>query len=133
MVNEELPDELFNRDRAFPYVYPLAHVIGWTDDEIITSLKMYEDVGITGSCAGTSLRTLLLTFVKSDPGFQLLLTDYDIQYKEVDPSNHTLEEILKTFIEHNVTSRHLVCVFGYPAGVDLVDLKYKYEDEHTWT
>lgn len=133
MVNEELPDELFNGDQAFPYVYPVAHVIGWTEDQIRNALKMYEEVGITGSCAGTSLRTLLLTFVKSDPGFQLFLADYNIPYNEVDPANHTLEDILKTFIEHDVTSRHLVCVFGYPAGVDLVDLKHKYEEGHTWT
>jgi hypothetical protein len=113
---------------SFPYVYPLATSIGWDVYKIVDALEMYHKIGIDDEIAGTSLRRVLsvlndvstnLLCVKSD-----ILAAYGTLLIEVSHRDHDLGEILDIFNKYQVKSRDIFYIFGFPAGIDYIDLMY---------
>jgi hypothetical protein len=131
---DELPPEILNGDTAFSYVYPLAHAVGWTDDQIRDALKLYSEIGLDGSIAGTSFRRILYVLYES-PDYTLkawgeIWGKYGNLYDMIQSCDHDLIDILELFDKHNVKSRDILNLFSFPAGIDFIDLLYKYKMEH---
>jgi hypothetical protein len=110
---DELPPEILNGDLAFSYPYPLAHALGWTDDQIRDALKLYGEIGIEGSIAGVSFRWLI---------YKLNKTNLDIKLM---PSG--LIDIIKVICNDNLTLDGLEEMFGERVGNDLMELTNKYK------
>ena len=112
-MTDELPSEILNGDLAFSYSYPLAHALGWADDQIRDALKLYGEIGIDGSIAGASFRWLV---------YKLNKTNLDIKLM---PSG--LIDIIKVICNDNLTSADLEEMFGGRVGHDLMELTNKYK------
>lgn len=113
---------------SFPYVYQLASSIGWNTQKIRDALEMYTKIGVDDEITGTSLRRVLsvlndvstnLLCAKSD-----ILAAYGTLLIEVSHRDHDLGEILDIFNKYQVKSRDIFYIFGFPAGIDFIDLMY---------
>lgn len=134
-MTDELPPEFLTHDPAFSYPYPLAHALGWTDDQIRDALKLYKEIGIEGDAAGTSLRRILYVLYES-PGYTRIAwgeiwEKYGNLYDMIQSCDHNLIDIIELFDKHNVKSRDILNLFSFPAGIDFSDLLYKYKMEKT--
>lgn len=111
---------------SFPYVYQLARSIGWDTQRIREALEMYTKIGVDDEIAGTSLRRVLsvLNDVSTNPKCEKssILAAYGNIINEVSPTEHNLVEILDIFNQYHVKSRDVFYIFGFPAGIDFIDL-----------
>lgn len=134
MIEEDFPEELIENDEAFSCVYPVAHCAGWTTKEIKDAIEKYKENKIGGTDAGMSLRTILTTLINLPTKKSLLIfKKYAIVNDEIDPLKNKFEDILKVFAENDVSSRDIVYLFGFPYGVDFVDILHRFEEQHIWT
>jgi hypothetical protein len=123
-MTENIPPECFT-DEAFFYVYPLAHCAGWTDNAIKKAIGNYKKIEIEGSRAGTSLRTIMMKLIT--PAYPQILDKYGILKEEVDPKLRGFEEIIRVFYINKVSSKDIFYFFGFPCGLDFIDLVHNYE------
>ena len=111
---------------SFLYVYSLATSIGWNTQKIRDALEMYTKIGVDDEIAGTSLRRVLsvLNDVSTNPKCEKssILAAYGNIINEVPPRDHGLGEILDIFNQYHVKSRDVFYIFGFPAGIDFIDL-----------
>lgn len=132
-MTDELPPEILTGDPAFSYPYPLAHRLGWSDDQIRDALKLYKEIGIDGSIAGPSLRRILYVLYESLCYTKEIWEEtgekYGNLYDVIQSSDHSLINALELFDNYSVTSRDIGALFGFPAGIDFIDLLYRYKME----
>jgi len=128
---ENMSDIIFNEDltifgidqlQALSYVGPVAACIGWNGKQTRDALCMANSVEIEGARAGTSLRRILVTLIDCPDKLKRVLNKRNLRYNDVDPRKHTLIEILKAFMDANVSDVDIVSIFGLNIGLDVLCL-----------
>jgi len=97
---------------SIPYVSAVARNLGISLEETVATLGVLVSSGIRAESAGAKLRTTLLMLVKPTGAARKALRELGLTVEEVDPSMHTLTEIIGKFSDAGLEAEHASDIFG---------------------
>lgn len=104
------------------YVAPIAHTAGQEFETVVAALGLLYNSGMEASMAGTALRMSLVRLARLTPMARRELERLGIAAEEVDPTLHSLVEIVRRFQEAEITPRAASVIFGARALAGILNL-----------
>lgn len=89
--------EIGELSTAFNYLANQNALFGKSIEETTALIAVLRNQGMEASTIGTSMRQFMKTLVAPTPKFDNLLKTYGISREQVDPTKHSMVEILKIF------------------------------------
>lgn len=107
---------------AMSYVAPVAKGAGLSMEETAAAIGTLSDSGIQGQRAGTALRKVISSLQNPTGQAADAIEDMGLSMEEVDPSAHSLSEILETLEDAGMDSSQAMELVGEQAGPGLIAL-----------
>lgn len=107
---------------AMSYVAPVAQGAGLSLEETAAAIGTLSDSGIQGQRAGTALRKTISSLQNPTGQAAKALEDMGLSMEDVDPSAHSLSEILKVLEDAGMDSSQAMQLVGEQAGPGLIAL-----------
>lgn len=105
---------------AMSYVGPVAAGAGISIEETAASIGILSDAGIQGERAGTALRSMIASLQNPTGQTAKALEDLGLSADDVNPSMHSLTDILKTLEDAGMDSSQAMQLVGVEAGPALL-------------
>lgn len=121
-TEEEFPEELLTTDKAFQYVYPIAHQIGWNTEQIKDAINQFHS--IEGSYAGSSLRGILISLSVGSMDMIQVSQNFGLNWdSDLNPVNNTFEKIIENVANTNMRSIDMFYMFDCKRyGLAFIDI-----------
>ena len=104
------------------YVAPIAHNAGQKFEGVVAALGLLYNSGMEASMAGTALRMSLVRLSRLTPMARKEIENLGIAVQDIDPTMHSLVEIIREFEEHRITPRAASVIFGARALAGVLNL-----------
>lgn len=98
--------------QGMKFVGPIASSLGISLEETSASIGVLSDAGIQGALAGTSLRSVLATLLKPTTDATKQLRAMGLTLDDVNPSIHSVTEIMRTLNKAGLDTASAVNIFG---------------------
>ena len=105
---------------AMSYVAPVAAGAGLSLEETAAAISILSNAGIQGQRAGTSLRRVIASLQNPTGETAKVLNELGLSADDVNPSMHSLTDILKTLEEAGLDSSQAMRLVGTEAGPALL-------------
>lgn len=105
---------------AMSYVAPVAAGAGIAMEETAAAIGILSNAGIQGERAGTTLRSMIASLQNPTGQTAKALEDLGLSAEQVNPSAHSLSEILKTLEKSGMDSSQAMQLVGVEAGPGLI-------------
>lgn len=105
---------------AMSYVAPVAAGAGIKIEETAAAIGILSNAGIQGERAGTALRGMIASLQNPTGQTAKALEDLGLSAEDVNPSMHSLSDILKTLEEAGIDSSQAMQLVGVEAGPALL-------------
>src|SRR5690606_35144270 len=105
---------------AMSYVGPVAAGAGWSLEETAAAIGILSNAGIQGQRAGTALRGVIAALQNPTGQTAKALKALGLSAEDVNPSVHSLSDILKTLEEAGLDSATAMQLVGREAGPALI-------------
>src|SRR5690606_4996170 len=105
---------------AMSYVAPVAAGAGISIEETAAAIGILSNSGIQGERAGTALRGMIASLQNPTGQTAKALEDLGLSADDVNPSMHSLSDILKTLEESGMDSSQAMQLVGVEAGPALL-------------
>lgn len=107
---------------AMSYVAPVAAGAGIAIEETAAAIGILSNAGIQGERAGTTLRSMIASLQNPTGQTAKALEDLGLTADDVNPSIHSLSDILRTLEEAGMDSSQAMQLVGVEAGPGLLAL-----------
>lgn len=107
---------------AMSYVAPVAAGAGLSLEETAAAIGILSNAGIQGQRAGTALRNIIASLQNPTGQTAKVLKELGLTADDVNPSMHSLTDILKTLEEAGMDSSQAMRLVGTAAGPALIAL-----------
>lgn len=107
---------------AMSYVAPVAQGAGISLEETAGAIGVLSDSGIQGQRAGTALRKVISSLQNPTGRTAKVIEEMGISMDDVDPSAHSLSDILKVLEDAGMDSSQAMALVGEQAGPGLIAL-----------
>lgn len=104
------------------YVAPIAHNAGQEFETVVAALGLLYNSGMEASMAGTALRMSFVRLARLTPMARKEIENLGIAAQDVDPTLHSLVDIIRQFEEHKITPRAASVIFGARALAGVLNL-----------
>ena len=94
------------------YAGPLANALGISLEDTSAAMMVLANAGIKGERGGTALRGVLSSLMDISPKAAEALEGMGLSAEDLDPSLHSIDEIMATLRDHGMTSADAVKIFG---------------------
>ena len=101
---------------ALGYVSPVASAFGWSLEEAASATKVFLDMGLDASTAGTTLRQTISTLAKDSSKLRKELKGLGLAYEDLNPATHSFDEILNTLSKTTFNANTAMLMFGRTGG-----------------
>lgn len=101
-----------NLGTAFRFVGPIAAQLGRSIEETSGALGVLANAGIQGSLAGTTLRGVLTALISPTDIAKKAIAGLGLTVEELDPTTHTIEEIIRTLAGSFIGTAEAVDIFN---------------------
>lgn len=108
---------------SFSYVGPIAEAFGQSIEQVAAALGVLANSGIKGSTAGAGLAQIFSQLANRGEKADEILAKYGSSFDKVNPSVHSLIDILKEFENINFSTMDSVELFGTRAQRTFLALK----------
>jgi len=118
-------NSLANMDKlgkSFEYAGPIAAGLGRSVEEVTGTLQVLYDKGFSGEKAGRALRRVWIDLADAGSVVNKRLSKMGITFNDVNPTVHSMAEIVDTLNSHYVDATNVASIFGKISGGQMASL-----------
>lgn len=104
------------------YAAPLAKTVGWSLEETAGAMGLLSNAGIKADMAGTVLRGSITRLLSPTKKNAEMIESLGLAVDDLDPSFHSLAEILDTVKARGMSTGQIMQLFGQRAGPGMLAL-----------
>ena len=107
---------------AMRYAGPMANTLGMQIEETSAAMAMFFNAGFRGEQAGTMFRSAMAKLLDPSAEAEQVLKRLNIAMSDLDPTTHSLADIIKVLENAEVGAADMTKIFGLEAGPSMMAL-----------